>query len=600
MALPPGIPYLLTRISKLLLSPVLLTSLYALSSRIYPSSIPAFSSIPTWLLVLCMIVSLPVTFFVKLQVEQWRQRRECKRLGAIMVPEVPSKWPAGLDLLKRMLFSFKHGYPGDIYTDISSTLGTAISVRIIYETRIITTEPAHIKAMLATSFPSFEKGEKFQHQAQSVLGTGVFNSDGEMWKFHRTMTRPFFSRDRISHFDIFERHAEEVVRLMKERGRVGGAVDMQDAMSRFTLDSATEFLFGSCVHSLSAGLPYPPSSTNSLDKNNNDHPANIFARAFQDSQDIIALRSRFGEAWPLFEFWEDRTKRPMGVINKFIEPIVEEAVRRKREGRDGEVEKGGEGDEETLLDHLVNYTEDPTILKDETLNIMIAGRDTTAATLTFLVYALCLHPEVLAKLRSEVLAKVGPTQRPTYDDLRDMKYLRAVINEVLRLFPPVPFNMRSSVTATTWDNPKDPSKPFYIPAGTKCPYSVFLMHRRTDLWGPDALEFDPERFLDERVHKYLTPNPFIFLPFNAGPRICLGQQFAYNESAFMAVKLVQHFDRFELAGDAQPEESKPPKEWKMAGGRKAREQFFPKSHLTMYSNGGLWVRMREAAPVETV
>ncbi|TDL15133.1 hypothetical protein BD410DRAFT_809190 [Rickenella mellea] len=227
MALPPGIPYLFTRISKLLISPFLLTCLYALSSRLHPSSIPALSSIPTWLLVLCMIVSLPVTFFVKLQVKQWRQRRECKRLGAIMVLEVPSKWPAGLDLLKRMLFSFKHGYPGDIYTDISSTLGTAISVRIIYETRIITTEPAHIKAMLATSFPSFEKGSKFQHQAQSVLGTGVFNSDGEMWKFHRTMMRPFFSRDRISHFDIFERHAEEVVGLMKERGRVGGAVDMQ-------------------------------------------------------------------------------------------------------------------------------------------------------------------------------------------------------------------------------------------------------------------------------------------------------------------------------------------------------------------------------------
>ena len=55
-------------------------------------------------------------------------------------------------------------------------------------------------------------------------------------------------------------------------------------------------------------------------------------------------------------------------------------------------------------------------------------------------------------------------------------------------------------------------------------YSVFFMHRRKDLWGPDAEEFDPDRFLDERVKTYLTPNPFIFLPFNAGPRICLGQQ----------------------------------------------------------------------------
>lgn len=55
-------------------------------------------------------------------------------------------------------------------------------------------------------------------------------------------------------------------------------------------------------------------------------------------------------------------------------------------------------------------------------------------------------------------------------------------------------------------------------------YSVFLMHRREDLWGPDALQFDPDRFIDGRLQKYLTPNPFIFLPFNAGPRICLGQQ----------------------------------------------------------------------------
>ena len=61
------------------------------------------------------------------------------------------------------------------------------------------------------------------------------------------------------------------------------------------------------------------------------------------------------------------------------------------------------------------------------------------------------------------------------------------------------------------------------------------MHRRTDLWGPDALEFDPDRFLDDRLHKYLTPNPFIFLPFNAGPRICLGQQVCVPAVVFNAI-----------------------------------------------------------------
>ncbi|KAI5115351.1 hypothetical protein M0805_004636 [Coniferiporia weirii] len=180
---------------------------------------------------------------------------------------------------------------------------------------------------------------------------------------------------------------------------------------------------------------------------------------------------------------------------------------------------------ETLLDHLVKLTDDPVILKDETLNIMIAGRDTTAATLTFVVYMLALHPEVVQCLRAEILERVGPTRKPTYDDIRKMKYLGAYeCSETLRLYPPVPFDTRKSINATTLANLNPQGKPWYVPLRTGVAYSVFMMHRRTDLWGPDAHNFDPNRLLDKRLHKYLIPNPFIFLPFNAGPRICLGQQ----------------------------------------------------------------------------
>ncbi len=77
------------------------------------------------------------------------------------------------------------------------------------------------------------------------------------------------------------------------------------------------------------------------------------------------------------------------------------------------------------------------MIKDETLNILLAGRDTTSCMLTFAVYALTQHPDVLARLRKEVLDVVGPTARPTYDNVREMKYMRAFINEVLRLYPPV-------------------------------------------------------------------------------------------------------------------------------------------------------------------
>jgi hypothetical protein len=127
-----------------------------------------------------------------------------------------------------------------------------------------------------------------------------------------------------------------------------------------------------------------------------------------------------------------------------------------------------------------------------------------------------------------------------------------------------------------------------------------------------AAEFDPDRWLDDRLKKYLIPNPFIFLPFNAGPRICLGQQFAYNETSFFIIRLLQTFDHFEIAEDMRPTEAIPSPGWKNLPGRAAIENVVIKSHLTTFARvylvsfclfevahecvlqGGLWVRMREA------
>lgn len=97
-----------------------------------------------------------------------------------------------------------------------------------------------------------------------------------------------------------------------------------------------------------------------------------------------------------------------------------------------------------------------------------------------------------------------------------------------------------------------------------------------------AEQFDPDRFIDHRVQKYLTSNPFIFLPFNAGPRICLGQQFAYNEMSFFLIKLMQSFESFDLDTEALDPESRPREEWKGEKGRKGVEKMWPRSHLTLY------------------
>ena len=105
-----------------------------------------------------------------------------------------------------------------------------------------------------------------------------------------------------------------------------------------------------------------------------------------------------------------------------------------------------------------------------------------------------------------------------------MLQVRACINETLRLFPPVPFNERASVKATTLPRASPVETPFYMPGPhTTISYAPLLMHRRKDLWGEDADNFNPDRWLDERRLTELTKDPFKFLPFNAGPRICLGQ-----------------------------------------------------------------------------
>ncbi|KAJ7725998.1 cytochrome P450 monooxygenase pc-3 [Mycena metata] len=533
------------------------------------------------------VLAQPFFFVLRILLGALWIRWDAMRRGAISVPQVPNRWPAGLDNVSKLGKMLESGYPADAFPSWFNEHGDTIMLNLLFENRILTTEPAYIKAILATDFDNYWKGPVDTDRGTTLLGTGVFNTDGAMWKFHRSMTRPFFSRDRVSDFDIFDKHAHDAIGQAAGRLSAGHPVDIQDVASRFTLDSATEFLFGKSADSLSAGLAYPDSSAHLNPPSFWDHPSNVFVHAFMEGQRLQVDRGRFGSKWRLLEFWTDRIQPHRKIIDQFIDPIVDDALAKKVEGST----VNSEPKVETLLSHLLLGTDDRQIIRDEILNILVAGRDTTSATITFAVYMLAEHPEMATRLRNEILEKIGPSRRPTHEDMKTMPYLRAFINETLRLYPPVPLDARSSKKATTWPTPS--GRPLYIPAATRIVYAVFLMHRRTDLWGPDALEFDPDRFMDERLHKYLTPNPYIFLPFNAGARICLGQQFAYQESSFFLVRLLQRFSSFNLAPDAQPEDTKPPTSWKLSP-LKVKEKITFVSNLTMFAKGGLWVRMEEA------
>ena len=156
----------------------------------------------------------------------------------------------------------------------------------------------------------------------------------------------------------------------------------------------------------------------------------------------LARRARYGTLWPVFEFFDREHARNRRIIRNYVDPIVRAAVTQAREdaAERGETvgEKGANTHEvhegETMLAHMVRSTQDPTLLRDETLNILIAGRDTTASLLTSTIYELARHPEVLAKLREEISTIL--TDRPTAEELSSLSYLDCVVKETLRLHNP--------------------------------------------------------------------------------------------------------------------------------------------------------------------
>ncbi|KAF9040763.1 cytochrome P450 monooxygenase pc-1 [Panaeolus papilionaceus] len=597
--LPPGLRYILTVLPSLVAPSLIIgASLFVTKTHFNAHALP------TWSILLISAFAHSIISYITDKLDRRTDQRAAKANNAVLPPLLNE---SSLSIVSKLTTSIRSGYPGDTLAAWAKEYGkNYLQIKIFSAKMFYTTEPDHIKAILATQFDSFEKGAMFNSQMDSLLGQGIFNADGEMWKFHRAITRPFFTKERISDFDIYTRNCDKSLEEVRNRLAEGYPVDIQDLIGRFTLDSASEFLFGHNVGSLSAGIPYPSYASHKNTASFHSHPSIKFQRAFNEGQFLASIRTGAGEEWRLLEFWRDNVEPLRKDMDSFTEPMMREALE-AREKRLNKPELGEKTDENTLLAHLVNHTQDPKILKDELINLLVAGRDTTMSLLTFGIYSMIQNPALEHKLRSEILEKVGARNYPTYDNMRDMKYTRAFLNgervfrtsstplnvvseEVLLLYPSVPLDTRVTNKPVVLSTKKSDEPPIYLPAKTTAVYSVLYMHRRTDLWGPDALTFDPDRFLDERLHKYLTPNPFIFCPFNAGPRICLGQQFAYHEATFYLIRLLQNFTNFKFV---ESENQKPPESWKGAEGLQGTDRIVPMIALTMSVKGGLWITMDE-------
>lgn len=241
-------------------------------------------------------------------------------------------------------------------------------------------------------------------------------------------------------------------------------------MQRLTLDTSSEFLFGKSVDSLNItadDLPQPYGHPLHEESLNSTHPSNAFSHAVAEGLWIASQRDRLGWVWPLFEIFGDKTNKHVNLVNeKFIGPAVKAALEKEAKlsaGADDKARKDIIGDDESLLEHLVKHTsgrhwrmDGLFLMFTRSFNVRLChperpgaqcagcwkrhsrstacfqklwlNRKQVSSTCTFMFNLLSQHPAVFERLRAEIFEKVGPSRRPTYEDVKEMKYLRAVIN----------------------------------------------------------------------------------------------------------------------------------------------------------------------------
>ena len=263
--------------------------------------------------------------------------------------------------------------------------------RMIFTDMIQTIEPDNLKTMLAMNFKHFSLGDRRTTAATPFLGHGIFTTDGAAWQHSREMLRPNFTRSQVGDLTTFETHVSQLIKILP---RTGATVDLQELFFQLTMDSATEFLFGESTNCLGSTASSPNMK---------------FPECWNRGQETVGEVSRSGKLGQLLsnraQFQKD---------TQFVHEFADGFVRKGLELRKNmDVEKGGDERRYIFLHELVKQTSDPVQIRSELLNILLAGRDTTASLLSDVWFILARRPDIWQKLRTEVDALCG--EPPTYE-----------------------------------------------------------------------------------------------------------------------------------------------------------------------------------------
>ncbi len=401
---------------------------------------------------------------------------------------------------------------------------------------ISTIEPDNLKCILATKFKDFNIDHYRKEALKAILGEGIFASDGETWQHSRDLLKPTFARAKIDDPTFLETHADDLIKAISAES--DNIIDLQPLFSSASLDIITEFLFGESARSLDP------------DKRKSNDGGKTEAEKFYDAfsyivRSINGQNSKYGVLsvfLPDFGF-----KKHKKIMDAYVDSVIEHAIADEKSSLILSSDTKDDSHQRyTFLSDIVKSTQDRPRLRAELLNILLAGRDTNESFLSGLFFTLSQRPDIFSKLQHEIDSS-GIPLTPNFAQLKSLPYLRAILNEVQRLYPSAPENDRQATTDTTLPLGGGPDQklPVFVKKDSIVHWSIFAMHRRKDLYGDDAEEFRPERWLDGPDGEKGLRVSWEYIPFSGGPRVCIGQQFALMEVSYLTVRLVREFKRIE-------------------------------------------------------
>jgi cytochrome P450 len=376
--------------------------------------------------------------------------------------------------------------------------------------------PAGVQHVFVTNARNYRKSPSNSATLTPLLGSGLFVSEGELWTRQRRVMTPAVAHSRLADYArIVIAAGTEMTGGWRSRGAAPFEVDVNEPFTLLTAEVISQIMFGYRLGAAGVTL----------------------YEAFKEYQ-ASAGRVHVAELIGLPD-WFPRPGRQRGrrAVEKFDSVLLEIIETGRRRGVEAP---------DDMLNMLLSFRDDqgqpmaPSLVRDEVASIFLAGHETTAITLSWAFYLLDRHPAVEARVHEEV-DRVFGSREPLYGDLEKLAYCRAVVDETLRLFPPVHVFSRQALG-------DDEVCGVRVPKGSFVTVASWVLHRHK-LWWQDPQEFRPERFLPENADKV---DRFAYIPFGTGPRVCLGKHLGLLEATMLFAMTAKSF-RLRLKAGASVE-----------------------------------------------